>query len=150
MITAKTNRNDFRQRMHTIAAGIPAHVDEIIRAYSDSVIYFLFAYTPVDTAQLRYNWQVTIGTDWDGFLPLSGYDKLRGKHTPDVAAQNAAEALAHAQIAAYKSPAVLYITNAAPYAVFQNDGTDKLPPRYFLEDAMTEARKVLEQFKLIG
>lgn len=136
--------------MAHIAAGLDGNVNNAVRSFADEVISQLFQLTPVDTGQLRYNWQVTLNSDWDVFLPLDDYASRKGKGRPDAAAYGAAERLAHAAIVDYRAPDILYISNAAPYAGFQNDGSDNRPPVYFVEDAVINARKLLTDLRLIG
>lgn len=86
--------------------------------------------TPVDTGYARASWFLSSGTP-KAHLPAPKRDR-KAKYSPPPNA---------ATLSSVKVGEDIFITNAVPYIVFLNNGTQKLPGLHFIEHAVESATK---------
>lgn len=149
-VQVTSNGSTFRDRMATIAAGLNGRVDDAVKSFANELLFRLNMSAPVDTGQFRSNWLVTFDRPFPYFVPLEDYKARKGRKRPNVGEIADAEAEGHHMISTYTAPHVLYISNAAPYGRYLNDGTDKSPALHFVETSILDARRILTELRLIG
>jgi hypothetical protein len=152
MINVKVQKSEsnFKDRFAKIAAGLQKNVELAVKSYAHEVTTNLFVQTPIDTAQARSNWVVTIGTADFNFVPLPDYRSRVGKGRPNVQAYSAAMRAAHAEIDNYKSGRVLFIQNNTPYIIHLDAGTSPQAQADYVNDICIAALKTLRDLRLIG
>ena len=124
---------------------IETHIDGLatyIEAFSRSVeidvardlFLGLVASSPVDTGELRAGWSVSYGSP----------GKFRPPHIPKPAGWKKGNPPLHAipVVPTFsQSGGKIFIYNNVPHLIYQNYGTDRLPPLYFVEGEIEKVRR---------
>lgn len=126
-----TNIKAFERELQALTRTMPRElVTTVHRKLTLDIAKDAILLTPVDTGRLRGGWQVAIGETVQG---PTGEDK-------SGAAALAAAAAVAAQIPAYSKSV---IANNVEYAIYVEEGTERMAPRRMLARSIERARQAL-------
>lgn len=146
------NISDFRRGIDAIADNLPNAVNEVIKLMCRSITFTVVDATPVDTAEARSNWLVSLSVPIRGTIePYSPYPKFSqalGQGRGETANAAAAKARAVAIINARRPGQTVVIQNNTDHIEELNRGSSKQAPAMFVEDGVRAGIRALNGAEL--
>lgn len=139
---ATTDLRDFTLSLERFAESIPERVETLHKAATLETVSGVVQMTPVDTGRLRANWQVQHDTPPEDYIDVA-YDGDPAANAS--AAMRAAMERAAGVIAETRPYTVTWIHNGVPYAVYVNDGTEKMAGQRMVETTVERVSGWLER-----
>ena len=153
-----SDMKQLARKLRVLAKAVPENANVMVRTVALAIDQALILSTPVDTGRARGNWQVSIGAPLDG--EVQGLNLLPSKHKGKKAsalieAATGGDTGTFAIKAALESTkdfkgGTIYIVNNLPYIVPLNEGHSKQAPEMFVQLAILNGIKAVQNATLIS